>query len=373
MQNLSYWEIDFITTKPNITIIGAGIVGLSTAISIAESNPALKIKIFERGTMPYGASTKNAGFCCFGSISEILDDISFMGVDRTIELVKMRYAGLKKLVNRVGHSKMLYASHETGLEVFRQTDTSMMEKCLDNIQYCNDLLETHLGIKDTYKITKAFNLYSFKEISIENKYEATINPVMMMNNLYQKAINLGIDIHYNVVISSIDIENHVLKTTKFDLPFDKLIVCTNGFTRHLLPKLSVYPARNQVLITKRIPNLKLNHGYHLDKGYVYFRSYQDRILLGGGRNIGGEAENTDSHGNTQLVTDYLTQILDELYPGASQQIDHYWSGILGIGPEKFPLCQWVHEDVLVGVRMGGMGIAIGSYIGEILADMISNK
>ena len=37
--------------------------------------PKKNIIILEKGIFPQGASTKNAGFACFGSISEILNDL----------------------------------------------------------------------------------------------------------------------------------------------------------------------------------------------------------------------------------------------------------------------------------------------------------
>jgi len=67
--NYSFWEKYFIAQDTDITIIGSGIVGLSTAISIRERPPHMALKTFERGSVPYGASTKNAGFSCFSVLS----------------------------------------------------------------------------------------------------------------------------------------------------------------------------------------------------------------------------------------------------------------------------------------------------------------
>ena len=64
---LSYWEktsfFDY-----DVIVIGSGIVGLNAAIHLKKSSPALKISVLESGFLPTGASTKNAGFACFGSI-----------------------------------------------------------------------------------------------------------------------------------------------------------------------------------------------------------------------------------------------------------------------------------------------------------------
>jgi gamma-glutamylputrescine oxidase len=47
-----------------------------------------------------------------------------------------------------------------------------------------------------------------------------------------------------------------------------------------------------------------------------------------------------------------------------------WSGIMGIGPSKSPVIQQVNENVFCAVRMGGMGVAIGSLVGESGAEMV---
>ena len=62
--NLSYWERSIYTEGIDFTIVGSGIVGLSTALHLRKANPKAKITILERGYLPTGASTKNAGLAC---------------------------------------------------------------------------------------------------------------------------------------------------------------------------------------------------------------------------------------------------------------------------------------------------------------------
>ncbi|MBT5920938.1 MAG: FAD-binding oxidoreductase, partial [Flavobacteriaceae bacterium] len=75
MDALSYWEHKHWLSNIDFAIIGSGIVGLNCALSLREKHPNATIVVFEKGILPHGASTKNAGFTCFGSISEILSDI----------------------------------------------------------------------------------------------------------------------------------------------------------------------------------------------------------------------------------------------------------------------------------------------------------
>ena len=52
------------------------------------------------------------------------------------------------------------------------------------------------------------------------------------------------------------------------------------------------------------------------------------------------------------------------------EIDYRWSGIMGIGNKKTAIVKSVSDNVFCGIRLGGMGVAIGSIIGNELADEI---
>jgi succinate dehydrogenase/fumarate reductase flavoprotein subunit len=80
--------------KRDIIIIGAGFSGLWAAISIKEKSPEKSVLIIERNAVPLGASTRNAGFACFGSLTEVIADSQKMGWEKTLDLVRMRFEGL---------------------------------------------------------------------------------------------------------------------------------------------------------------------------------------------------------------------------------------------------------------------------------------
>ncbi|MEO1217195.1 MAG: FAD-binding oxidoreductase, partial [Bacteroidota bacterium] len=75
---ISFWEATSLM-KYDYIIVGGGIVGLSTAAELLERNSDLRVLVLERGLFPSGASTKNAGFACFGSVSELWQDLNLIG------------------------------------------------------------------------------------------------------------------------------------------------------------------------------------------------------------------------------------------------------------------------------------------------------
>ncbi|HMR42933.1 MAG TPA: FAD-dependent oxidoreductase, partial [Saprospiraceae bacterium] len=157
----------------------------------------------------------------------------------------------------------------------------------------------------------------------------------------------------------------------WDLRPAKVLAATNGFARQLLPALDVQPARNQVIITHPVPGLKVKGCFHYDRGYVYFRNVDNRILLGGARNLDFETEKTEQFGDTDLIQRALSGLMSEMIlPGQKWSLDMCWSGIMGVGPEKKPIVQKWTENIAVAVRMGGMGVAIGTLVGEEGAELL---
>ncbi|MDC6470952.1 FAD-dependent oxidoreductase, partial [Flavobacteriales bacterium] len=133
----------------------------------------------------------------------------------------------------------------------------------------------------------------------------------------------------------------------------------------------VQPARAQVIITKPINNLKIKGSFHLQEGYYYFRNIDDRILIGGGRNLDFSNEKTMNFGQTDLIQNKLEEILKTIIlPTTSFEIDQRWSGIMGVGDKKKPIVKQISNHVFCGVRLGGMGIAIGSLVGRELAALV---
>ncbi len=368
--SLSYWEHLSFWGNPDFTIIGGGIVGLSTALSLKEFAPKSKINIVERGYFPEGASTRNAGFACFGSISELSADLLTTSENEVFELVKMRYNGLKKLQNRLGSKKMDYKQYG-GFEIF--DNESDFEKHKNMISYFNDFLHPITSINKSYHVHQnKYGINAHKQM-IVNTEEGQIDTGKTLKALISLAQKKHINIIYGLKIDKIETNNLMLENGICLKP-GHIIVCTNGFARSLLPNLEVQPARNIVMVTEPIDKLKIKGAFHYQEGYYYFRNIGNRILIGGGRNEDAQNENTDDFGKNTIIEQKLKYMLHHIVlPNRKNiAIEYQWSGILGIGKSKYPIIQKINPNITVAVRMGGMGVAIGSIVGEYAAKIALN-
>jgi len=365
----SYWEIKEWFSNVDYTIVGSGIVGLNCAIRLKERFPKAKVLVLEKGMLPQGASTKNAGFACFGSVSEILSDLKTHTETEVFDLVKKRWEGLQLLRNTLGDTKIDYQHHK-GYELFQEGD--FYESCASQISYLNTLLhpifkgDVFSTSENTFKFN---NIHSYYTV---NDFEGQIDTGKMMACLLQLAQQKGIKILNNVSVEEFSKNESQVKiqTSQGEFTTAKLLIATNGFSNQIIEE-SVKPARAQVLITKPIKNLHIKGTFHLDEGYYYFRNIDDRILFGGGRNLDYETEETSEFGQTELIQNKLEELLKTtILPEISFEIEHRWSGIMGVGNQKKAIVKAISSNVFCGIRLGGMGVAIGSLVGKELAELI---
>ncbi len=370
--NNSYWEKETWFNHIDFAIIGSGIVGLSCAINLQKRYPKAKIVIFEKGILPAGASTKNAGFACFGSVSELLDDLQNQSQELVVSLVKQRKEGLQQLRKLLGDKHIEFYSLG-GYEMFPNDNTQHYNVCLDKISFINQLL---LPIFNEEVFSVIPNRFGFKNIQsklIFNHFEGQLHTGKMMRELINLAYKKGILICNNVEVTrlsdvktavKLELNNHIETTV------NKVFIATNGFAKRLVNE-DVQPARAQVLITKPIKNLTVKGTFHLDKGYYYFRNVGNRILLGGGRNIDFKSEETVKQGLTPLIQNKLEELLKTvILPEYEFEIDLRWSGIMGVGNTKTPIVKQLSENCYCGIRLGGMGVAIGTLTGQKLAELL---
>ena len=368
---LSYWEYKTWLSNIDFTIVGSGIVGLTTAIQLKKRFSKSKILILEKGILPQGASTKNAGFACFGSASELLSDLNNHSEEEVLKLVQQRWEGIQQLRALVG-DKQLNFEQNGGHELFLEKDKALFDVCRQKLAMINTLL-LPVFKEETFEITRnKFGFNRVKSSFITQKFEGQIDTGAMMEGLLKLAKKEGISILNGVHVSEFsNKEDSVLvKASQFQFKTGKLLITTNGFASQLLNE-NVKPARAQVLITKPIKNLKIKGTFHFDEGYYYFRNIDNRILFGGGRNLDYKAEETSEFGQTHLVQQELEKLLKEvILPNHDFEIDQRWSGIMGVGNKKKPIIKQVSNNVFCGVRLGGMGIAIGSMVGKELAELV---
>ena len=358
----SYWETEFWHETYEYVIIGAGIVGLSTALEIRAKYPNASILILERGGIPQGASTKNAGFACFGTLTEIQDDLTSLSEQEAESLIRLRWNGLQRLLNRIGTSEMDYFNLG-GEEVFlNEEEYNSNSQNLSNI---NRIIEQAIGISNVLEPRKQNKFPKLYSQSIFNQYESQLNPVKLIKALVKRCYQSKIEISFNCAAITIEPSSHDIEIglqNNLKQIAKNVVITNNAFARQFFPDIDITPVRNQVIISKPIKNLPLKGTYHFDKGFVYFRNVENRVLIGGARNIDMVTETTDIFDTNHLIIEHLTQFAQNELSINEFEPEYNWSGIIASGSKKTSIIERADSNIYLAVRQGGMGVAIGSEV-----------
>ncbi len=361
--SISFWEREEWLRSADLIVVGGGIVGASTALFYKERHPGKEVIILERGMTPFGASTRNAGFSCIGSISEHLADIRLTSLETVLKRISRRWSGLETLKAVMGKEALDYQP-TGGYELF--FDEELCARCRAEISDMNDHLENVLGQKEVYSVT------SYEGVpAIYNRLDGSINSGKLMKVLHQRVASLGVRTLWNCEVEFVQSKSVQIKNGPI-LGTDKVVLAVNGFVSKLC-NLDVKPARGFVFVTKPIPGLKWQGTFNYNEGYVYFRNVGDRLLLGGGRNIAKEEETTDRFGTNPKIRNYLIEFANErLLLPKGWEIELEWSGIMGMTPNKEPIIEEVMPGVWAAAGLSGMGIAIGMQVAKEVELKMSN-
>ena len=357
---LSIWEKSGWIQEPDAIVLGTGIVGMNTALELRALHPDWHIVMLDRSAFG-GASTRNAGFACFGSPSELAEDLESLGTEALVKLVDMRWAGLNALKATWNKADLGYTPCGA-LEAF--TDQAQFERITGMLPALNALLEPVFDAPPFQRLSDAeIAQRGLKRVcgAISSPLEGALDTGKMVRAMRRSLTEQGIEVIHGIEATELHRANErwSVSTMAGSIQTERVFVCTNAWASAMLD-VDVAPAPNVVVVSQPLPHLALNQTLHHDRGYVYARAVRGRLLIGGGRNWNCD---DDAERGQMLVHWAQTHI-----QGAERfDIDHQWVGQLGVGAQRMPIVKELEQGLYVGVRLGGMGVAIGTNVGRALA------
>ncbi len=363
MNESSFWEQDSFLKPYDLIVVGAGIVGLSSALFYKRKHPEARVAVLERGFMPQGASTRNAGFACVGSIGEHLADMEKDTEENIKKRIRRRYYGLELLKQTLGEESIGYEPCG-GYEFFRSREE--FERVTSHIDRFNGWMDELLDEDDVYCPGE---LQGYPVI--KNRLEGALHPGKMMQQLVKLVSQEGVEIRWNSPVNKMAEDGSVSIENGPDLYSDQILCAANGFARNLLPDIEIKPARGLVFVTNELDDLPWKGIFHHDRGYIYFRNVNNRLLIGGARNLDISQEETDQFGVNRMIKNHLINFVSDVLNLPDEwTIDYEWSGIMGFTPTKTPIIQQVDKRRYVAAGLSGMGIAIGMNVGTTAAELL---
>ena len=378
---IGYWESEHLLAPADFTVIGSGIVGMSTALHYKSMHPQKKVRIIERDVLGEGGTTRNAGFACFGGPGEWLDDLESLGQTRWLDLIRMRAEGLRALIELLGVDA-LGLEWSGGWELFDTTQTGIAraEQVRKALPLLNDavqpLMASILGHLAPHPLNTPALVNSPERAlrfgahaAVHLPWEGMLHTGRMVTAFHKALQVADIQCLHGCTASAVEpldgpAAGWRIAATRGPLMSKRVAVCTNGFAQSILPEAAVTPAPNRVLVLR--PQESPPQGaYHIANGYLYFRTLTDgQVLFGGGRHFGIDLPaHPQKDAPAEAQWDALLESEAERWLGPIETVSHRWTGWLGVGADREPLVGSTAFGLYHAVRMGGMGVAIGCGIG----------
>lgn len=361
----------------DLIVVGAGFTGLRVATFVKEQNPDWNICVIDALAQGATASTRNAGFACFGSPGELLADIDSFGLHSSAELLSRRFAGIKALKQDM-RNEGLAVTEDGGYEVFTGSEERDLGKIIDRWGELENLFDMAGIPKDTWEPKNDLNLSrGLLDSGFYSKHEFGIDPVQVHNGLTRRVLKAGIDVYRSVLVQEIQRTGDmiILRSPGGDWTAKRVALCTNAGREEGLYNEDLLPGRGQVIVTSSIEDMRFKGNYHNQKGYYYFRNVGDRLLLGGGRHLFQNIENTRELNTTEQLMWHLRDFAEsKLVPDQDFEIESSWSGIMAFRSDgnKMPMIDKVDKGVFRCVGFGGMGVALSRWASERLSVLILN-
>jgi gamma-glutamylputrescine oxidase len=392
--NLSHWLSGWDHYQPSeplrghvsadLTIIGGGFTGVSTAYHISQRFPDKRVILLDAKTLANGASGRNCGL--------MLNWINGVNTDDPA-LTKLVYdttrEGIDLILDLIARHNLPVRHKRSGCLTL-YTDTQRAE---DAHAHAEELKQLGIHVEYLSGASLSARVHSDKASgAVYDPSEGIINGVDLIRHLKPVLLAQNVTIYENTPVLSIQEGKDITLTTKHGSITSKAIVlATNGYTSRLgYFRTGVFPLHSHMIATEPLtPEQKDAIGWRDVSG---FSDDMDRISFGGltpdgGLIFGGGSNQAYSYlyGNrtqypwapTSAMDSYraIQERLYQYFPKAAPlRIVRRWTGTLGLTMSR--LCSMgvrgVHRNIYYALGYSGHGIVLGNLAGKVLCDIYSD-
>lgn len=363
--------------KCDVAIIGAGFTGLNAALHLSEAG--VDVVVVDTNHIGWGASGRNGGFCCLGGsmASDALLDRRF-GRDGRLayrNAEKTAVIEVQDLIERLDLNVDKHSNGETEL-AHRARDVRELENAAAKIHENYGVTPEFLGKAQL----SAAGLSGPFHAALTTPIGFALNPRKYVVGLANAATLAGARIFSQTPVTAIN--GTTLKTSMGTIKAQNIIIATNGYSSDDMPKwLSAryMPVQSNVLVTRPLTKQEqqaqgwttAQMAYDTRNLLHYFRLMPDGRFLFGMRGGLFSSPASEARAREKVCRDFR-----EMFPGwADIEVTNSWSGMVCIARNQLPFIGPLpdHTGVFAALCYHGNGVAMGSYSGKKLAEMILGK
>ena len=364
----------------DVAIIGAGFTGLSAALHLAKAGE--DVCVLEAETPGWGASGRNGGFCCLGG-SAASDTMlrKLYGEDARREYRQSEAEAAR-------FTRSLIKEHGIAADVHSDGETLMAhtKRAADSFAARAKGIEADYGVKPTLIAGSDLAQNGMNgpfHAALTTPIGVALNPLKFALGLAHAATDAGARIHAHSPVTRIGQHGDFhLSTPQARVIAKRLIVATNGYSSDDLPgwmRSRYLPTQSNVIVTRPLDDDEIaaqgwsSHQMCYDDRFFlhYFRLMPDKRMLFGMR--GGLFS---SPGFDQRMHRTIRRHFEAMFPAWRHvESPHSWNGLLSLAPDLTPYAGPIADmpGAFTALSFHGNGVAMGSYAGALLADLVGGK
>ncbi|SHH47390.1 NAD(P)/FAD-dependent oxidoreductase [Marivita hallyeonensis] len=367
--------------RTEVAIIGGGFTGLNAALVLA--NAGIDATVIDTEQPGWGASGRNGGFCCLGGSKASGKTIGQMfGTDQRVQWHKAERAA-------VDHVAALLSDHGIDAETHSDGETVLAHspKAMLGVRQAAQEAEQTYGVA-----AEVFDRAELRQRGLNGDFHGgmtlpigfALNPGKYHAGLLRAVQDANSQVFGQTPAIAINRDGEAWRvdTPSGSVRAQKVILATNGYSSEDVPdwlRGRYLPVQSTIIVTRPITAeeqvaqgwTSLQMCYDSRILLHYFRLMPDGRFLFGMRGGLRATPTAEAQLARKIRADFA-----RLFPAwRDVDINHEWSGLLCLTRRLTPFAGPVPDMPGVFAAFGyhGNGVAMGSYAGARLADLVMGR
>lgn len=361
--------------QADVAIIGGGYTGLSTARYLARKG--IHAVILEASVVGWGASGRNGGVVSTEFRLDFKDIAEKHGLDVARHMHRVG-------IEAVDHVGELITEYSIDAASYRPTGSL---KCAHTARSL-DALSQEVSWLTTNLNDTASSMLSADEVARETgstgfvggmlcSHGGVIHPLNFVLGILAGVRAEGISVYEKT--PAIQIQNTptgvTIRTPKGSVRAKQVVLATNSYSDLTAVgdgvRKAIIPFRSAMIATQPLTGTAASHLLCEGRSYTetrrmmrWFRKVGDRLLYGG-RGAFGKSDSESAFNALQ------TAMVAQFPELRGLDVTHRWSGLVAMTLDSVPHLGRLDDRTVYSVGYNGTGVAMSSYIGKHVADLLT--